>query len=475
MNKADKHSRGTESEGYAAGSYLTADERAAKGRLLRDAVPRTSQAGWTPAPDRRDPVTLLKESNSGRIMQLVPIRFGRMSASPFAFYRGAAAIMAADLATTPNSGIRVQACGDAHLMNFGGFATPERNVIFDINDLDETLPAPFEWDLKRLAASIVIAADHLALPKSDAARVVTDVVREYRERIHNYGWMRALDVWYDRIDLQKYEDRSGDPDVVAAARKRLAQRIEIERRKSVPDHLYPKLVSEEGERLRIKDEPPLIFHPSVELAPGLTSGYDEAIASYRESLADHTRVLFDRFHFFDLAIKVVGVGSVGTMCGVGLFMAADNDPLFLQVKEARASVLEPYAGKSVYPNHGQRVIVGQRLMQSASDVFLGWTRGKNGRDFYIRQLRDMKMSAVIEDWDTGMLRQYGRMCAHALARAHARSGDAAMIAGYMGSGQTFDDAICEFATEYSSQNRSDFRAFIAAIREGRIETKVEEE
>lgn len=472
MAKADKTLRNGESA--PASAYLTADERAARGRALRDTVPRSSQSGWTPAPDRRDPVTMLEESNAGRMMELVPIRFGRMSASPFAFYRGAAAVMAADLASAPTSDIRVQACGDAHLMNFGGFATPERNIIFDINDLDETLPAPFEWDLKRLAASIVIAAEHLALPKSDAARVVTDAVREYRERMHNYGWMRALDVWYDRIDLQKYEDRSGDPDIVAAARKRLTERIEAERRKSVPEHLYPKLVSAEGETPRIKDEPPLIFHPPEDLAPGLASGYEEAIAAYRESLADHTRVLFDRFHFFDMAIKVVGVGSVGTMCGVGLFMAADNDPLFLQVKEARASVLEPYAGRSVYPNHGQRVIVGQRLMQSASDVFLGWTRGKNGRDFYIRQMRDMKMSAVIEDWDAGLLRQYGRMCAHALARAHARSGDAAMIAGYMGSGQTFDDAICEFATEYCSQNRSDYRAFIAAIREGRIEARIEE-
>jgi uncharacterized protein (DUF2252 family) len=238
--------------------------------------------------------------------------------------------------------------------------------------------------------------------------------------------------------------------------------------------LYPRLVSEQGEKPRIKDDPPLLFHPDEALAPGLASGFAEAIASYRESLADHTRVLFDRFSFIDLAIKVVGVGSVGTMCGVGLFLAGDNDPLFLQVKEARASVLEPYAGKSLYPNHGQRVIVGQRLMQAASDVFLGWTRGKNGRDFYVRQLRDMKMSAVIEDWDSGMLRQYGRMCAHALARAHARSGDAAMMAGYMGSGQTFDDAICEFATDYASQNRSDFRAFIAAIREGRIAATTEE-
>lgn len=458
---------------HAQAAYLSADERAANGRALRDATPRSSQSGWRPAEDRQDPIALLAASNTGRMLDLVPIRFGRMASSPFAFYRGAAMIMAADLANTPSSGIRVQACGDAHLMNFGGFATPERNIIFDINDLDETLPAPFEWDLKRLAASVAIAAEHLALPKSDAARIVTDVVREYRERMFNYGWMRAPDVWYDRIDLQKYEDRSGDPEVVAAARKRLAQRIEEERRKSVPDHLYPKLVSEEGKQPRIKDEPPLIFHPTEEMAPGLDTAYGEAIASYRESLPEHVRVLFDRFHFFDLAIKVVGVGSVGTMCAVGLFLAADNDPLFLQVKEARQSVLEPYAEKSFYANHGERVIAGQRLMQTASDVFLGWTRGRNGRDFYIRQLRDMKLSAVIEDWDTGMLRQYGRMCAHALSRAHARSGDAATIAGYMGSGQTFDDAVCEFATEYCSQNRSDFRAFVAAIREGRVEARAE--
>jgi uncharacterized protein (DUF2252 family) len=237
--------------------------------------------------------------------------------------------------------------------------------------------------------------------------------------------------------------------------------------------MYPKLVTQEGARPRIKDEPPLIFHPTLEQAPGLNSGYSEVIASYRATLPESTRVLFDRYHYFDLAVKVVGVGSVGTMCAVMLFMAADNDPLFLQVKEARPSVLEPYAGKSVHTNHGQRVVMGQRLVQAASDVFLGWTRGKNGRDFYIRQLRDMKLSAVIEDWDIGMMRQYGRMCAHALARAHARSGDAAMIAGYMGSGQTFDDAVGEFAVEYASQNRSDYREFIKAIREGRIQATLD--
>jgi uncharacterized protein (DUF2252 family) len=452
-----------------APSYLPPSERRARGKALRDKVPRSSHAGWKPAPRRRDPVELLSESNAGRVADLIPIRFGRMSASPFAFYRGSAALMAADLATTPTSGLRVQACGDAHLMNFGGFATPERNVVFDINDLDETLPAPFEWDLKRLAASVVIAAQHLRLPDSDAGRVATDLVSRYRERMADYASMRALDVWYDKIDMQRYEDRSGDRDMVRTARKMAADRIAAEKRKTVPDHVYPKLVSEEAERPTIKDDPPLIFHPTAEMAPGLTTGYAEAFAAYRETLPEHTRTLFDRFHFFDLAFKVVGVGSVGTTCAVALFMAADDDPLFLQVKEARASVLEPYAGKSLHRNNGQRVVVGQRIMQTASDVFLGWAHSKNGRDVYIRQLRDMKMSAIIEDWDTPMLRQYARMCAHALARAHARSGDAAAIAGYMGSGRTFDDAIGEFAVEYADQNQNDYRAFVRAIREGKID------
>ena len=457
----------------SAPPYLSTDERAEKGRALRDAASRSSHAGWKPAKKRRDPVELLSESNAGRITELVPIRFGRMSESAFAFYRGSAALMAADLANTPTSGLHVQACGDAHLMNFGGFATPERNIIFDINDLDETLPAPFEWDLKRLAASVVIAAKNLDFPMSSSARLVTDLVREYRERMIDYAGMRALDVWYDKIDLQKYSDRMGDPDVVKEVQNRIKDRIEKEQRKSVPDFLYPKLVTHQGSKPMIKDEPPLIFHPTVEQAPGVVDGYASVIKGYRETLPDHMRTLFDRFHYFDMAVKVVGVGSVGTMCGVMLFMAADNDPLFLQVKEARASVLEPYAGKSVYTNHGQRVVVGQRLMQTATDMFLGWARGVNGRNFYVRQLRDIKMSAIIDDWDAGMMRQYGRMCAHALARAHARTGDAAMIAGYMGTGQTFDDAIGEFAVEYSAQNQSDYRTFIKAIREGKIQVMTE--
>ena len=444
--------------------YMSADERRATGKALRDATPRAAHGGWKPAKDRGDPIELLVESNEGRIPELIPIRFGRMSQSPFAFYRGAAAVMAADLASTPASGLRVQACGDAHLMNFGGFATPERNIFFDINDFDETLPAPWEWDVKRLAASIVVAARHLDLLDSDAARAATEAVCAYRERMTDYASMRALDVWYDRIDL----DRVLKVLPSRAEVERVRQRVEQARRKSLPESLFPKLVEHYGSAPRIKDEPPLIFHPTDTQAPGVRTGYAEALEGYRKSLPEHIRVLFDRFQLFDLAIKVVGVGSVGTYCALGLFMAADDDPIFLQVKEARRSVLEPYAGKSVHKNHGERVVAGQRLMQAASDIFLGWTRGVIGRDYYFRQLRDAKISAVLEDWDLTTLKEFGKLCAWALARAHARSGDPAKIAGYLGSNSTFDDAVCEFAVEYADQNVRDYRGFVKGIREGRI-------
>ena len=453
--------------------YASTDARAARGRALRDKVPRKSHAGWEPPKGRGDPIELLNESNVGRVPELIPIRFGRMSASPFAFYRGSAAIMAADLATTPTCGLRVQACGDAHLMNFGGFATPERNLVFDITDFDETLPAPFEWDLKRLAASVVIAAQHLRLPARDTARMGEACAREYRERMRDYASMPALDVWYDKIDLQRFQDRTEDPDAVRQMRKRLAGRIEAERIRTAPAHAYPKLMSQAEATPRIKDEPPLIYHPSADSFPGLEPAYAEAFAAYRTSLPDHVRVLFDRFQLYDMAMKVVGVGSVGTVCGVGLFLAAGGNPLFLQVKEARASVLEPYAGKSVYSKHGHRVVAGQRLMQTASHVFLGWTRVRSGRHFYLRQLRDMKISAAIDGWDTGLLREYARLCARALARAHARSGDPALIAGYLGSGKTFDDAIGTFAVAYAAQNRDDYRAFVKAIEDGRIQASAE--
>ncbi len=458
----------------SATGQLSCDERRARGKALRQTTPRVSQAGWNPHKDRRDPVEIVLESNADRIPELIPIRMGRMAQSPFAFYRGAAALMAADLARTPVSGIRVQACGDAHLMNFGGFATPERNVIFDINDFDETLPAPWEWDLKRLAASVVVAAQHLALPESTAGRLAIETGRAYREQMADYSTMRAFDVWYDRIDESHFMKEAESLAVKQKVRKAMDESLSEARRKSVPEFMFPKLVQLDGTVPRIKDQPPLLFHPDEKLAPAAQSGFREALDGYRATLAEPLRVLFDRFSYCDLAVKVVGVGSVGTRCSVMLFMAAENDPLFLQVKEARASVLEPYAGKSLHQNHGERVVVGQRLMQSASDLMLGWTVTMSGHDVYLRQLRDMKASLDLERADADVLLVYARMCARALARAHARSGDAAMIAGYVGTGATFDDALGEFAHEYADQNRRDYRAFVKAIREGRIEAVTEQ-
>ncbi|MDI1287442.1 MAG: DUF2252 domain-containing protein [Reyranella sp.] len=444
--------------------YVHADERRAAGKALRDKVPREAHGHWKVPTHRRDIVDVLDESNANRLQALVPIRFGRMMQSPFAFYRGAAILMAADLAATPASGIRVQACGDAHLMNFGGFATPERRVIFDINDFDETLPAPWEWDLKRLVASIVVAGRQIRLSESDAARAARATVRSYREHMSDYAGMRALDVWYDSIDVDRIlKSLDGE-----ATRDRLRERLEKTEEKNVPEALFPKLVEHRGAAPRIKDDPPLIFHPTADQAPGLEAGYREAIEGYRASLSEHLRTLFDRYKFCDMAIKVVGIGSVGTVCGVALFMAGDDDPIFLQVKEATASVLEPYAGKSLHQNNGERVVVGQRLMQSASDLFLGWTQGYDGRARYVRQLRDMKISALVEAFDASDLRAYGRLCAWALARAHARSGDAALIAGYIGSSEVFDDVIGEFAVEYADQTQRDYRTFVKAIRQGRI-------
>lgn len=457
MNKPPAHE-------HPEPQFFHADDRRAAGKALRDSVPREAHSHWKVPKDRRDVVDLIEQSNRGRVESLVPVRHGRMMESPFTFYRGSAAVMAADLATTPVSGIRVQACGDAHLSNFGGFATPERRVVFDINDFDETLPAPWEWDVKRLAASVVVAGRQIRLSETDAARGARAAVRSYRERMADYAGMRSLEVWYDAIDIDRFLKAIDSEE----KRQRVRERLEQVQEKNVPEFLFPKLAEHRGTSPRIKDDPPLIFHPTAEMAPGLESGYREAFAQYRESLAEHLRVLFDRFKFCDLAVKAVGIGSVGTMCSVVLMMAADDDPIFLQVKEATTSVLEPYAGKSLHANSGQRVVTGQRLMQSASDLFLGWTRGKNGRDFYIRQLRDMKVSAIIEDFDASDLRNYARMCGWALARAHARSGDCAMIAGYMGASEVFDDAIADFAVEYADQARRDHRAFVKAIRQGRI-------
>jgi uncharacterized protein (DUF2252 family) len=448
---------------------LAPDERRAQGKALRVAAPREAHGKWEPQQDRRDPIELLTESNQGRIPDLVPIRFGRMLHSPFTFYRGSANIMAADLATTPQSGLRVQVCGDAHLLNFGGFATPERYVVFDINDLDEALPAPWEWDLKRLTASIIIAGQYLRLPETESARAARATARSYRERMTNYSSMRALEVWYDTIGIDDLIDSMPSEEF----RERAKRRVRQAEKRSAPEFVLPKLVEQRGAGPRIRDEPPLMFHPTAKLAPGLTTGYREQVSHYRETLPEHTRKLFDRYRLCDVALKVVGVGSVGTVCFVALFAATDDDPLFLQIKEANASVLEPYAGKSLHDNHGQRVVAGQRLMQSASDIFLGWFEAANGRHHYVRQLRDVKLSAIVEDWDGAMLREYGKLCAWALAKAHARSGDPAIIAGYMGVSGVFDDAICEFAVQYADQNQRDYRMFVKAVREGRIKAVVE--
>ena len=448
-------------------TFLHADERRAAGKALREDVPRTSHAHWKAPKDRRDIVEILETSNRGRLEHLIPIRHGRMMDSPFAFYRGTADIMAADLASTPVSGIRVQACGDAHLCNFGGFATPERRVIFDINDFDETLPGPWEWDVKRLAASLLVAGRQIGLPESDSVKAARAAAGSYREHMSDYAEMRSLDVWYDAIDVDRFIKAMESEERREIIRKRL-EKVE---EKNVPEYLFPKLADHTGTTPKIKDDPPLIFHPTLEQAPGLETRFSEAIARYRDSLPEHVRTLFDRFEFCDLALKVVGVGSVGRLCGVVLFMADSDDPLFLQVKEAVPSVLEPYIGESQHDNHGQRVVVGQRLMQSASDLFLGWTRGQDGRSHYVRQLRDMKISPVVESFDANDLKVYGRMCAWALARAHARSGDPAMIAGYLGGSEVFDDAIADFAVDYADQAQRDYRTFVKAIRQGRLKAE----
>src|SRR5262245_44555288 len=445
------------------------DESRKAGKALRDKVPRKSHAVWQASKRRRDPVDILLKSCQGRIPQLIPIRFGRMMQSPFAFYRGAAAIMAADLATTPACGIRVQACGDCHLMNFGGFGTPERRIIFDINDFDETLPAPWEWDVKRLAASFVIAGRNNGFGKADAREGALCCVQSYREHMENYAKRGALEMWYERID---------GADIMALIqrkkwKKMVQKQIAKASSRSVLEDDFPKLATVKNGKVQIKDNPPLIFHQSDLGAAEYDRVVKEAFRHYRETLTDDLKTLVDRYQIKDVAVKVVGVGSVGTRCAILLMMAGNDDALFLQVKEAGASVLEPYASKSVYPNHGQRVVAGQRLMQSASDMFLGWTE-ERGRHFYLRQLRDIKIKPLVEVFDGPAMARYAALCGWALARAHAKAGDAALISGYLGSSDRFDRAVAEFAVAYADQNEADHSAFLRGIREGRIEVYQEQ-
>jgi uncharacterized protein (DUF2252 family) len=388
-----------------------------------------------------------------------------MLQSPFAFYRGTALNMAADLAGTPVTGLRVQACGDCHLLNFGMFATPERREIFDINDLDETLPAPWEWDVKRLATSFVLASRNNGLDKGSAADSVLACVRSYRRRMAEFSQMRVLDVWYSSLDVDKLMPQISDEQI----RRRIEKQLAAARHQNVAEHDFPRLAEVVRRMPVIKDNPPLIYHGRERHHTELFAHVKEAFARYRQSLEDDRRVLLDRFEVRDTAIKVVGIGSVGTRCGIVLLVAGTQDPLFLQVKEARASVLEPYAGKSVYPNHGQRVVNGCRLMQSASDLFLGWTVGLQGSHYYIRQLRDMKIKMLVETFNRTDMLQYAKLCGWALARAHARSGEPAAISGYLGKSDKFDKAIAKFATAYADQTERDHKLLKKAVREGKLE------
>jgi len=443
------------------------DQRIADGNALRDTVPRKSHAGWKRPAKRRDPIDILKESNRDRLPELVPVRYGRMLHSPSTFLRGSSGLMAYDLATTPTTGIRVQACGDCHLLNFGLFATPERNLIFDINDFDETLPAPWEWDVKRLAVSFVVAARDNQLTDKQAQAAAIECVRAYRMRLSECSQMSPLDVWYDRLDAQTIIDMAPNAKI-----RKLRKQIVAQAQQRIGDYLYPKISGEVGGRRRLIDQPPVLFHVS---GKGFEQAVRDALAAYRSSLSDERRLLLDRYRLEDIAIKAVGIGSVGTRCWVGLFFSAENHPLLLQFKEACPSVLEPYAGKSQFKNHGQRVVTGQRLMQSASDIFLGWTHGREGRHFYVRQLRDMKLSAPIEGASALQHLLYAELCGRTLARAHAKSGDAALISGYLGKSEAFDQAIGEFALTYADQNEKDHAALVAAVKAGRIKALVEEE
>lgn len=447
--------------------FRSRGERISAGQLLRDSVPRDSHAAWTLSTGHRDPIAILEKSNEDRLPELVPIRYGRMLRSPFTFLRGSAALMAHDLATTPSTGIRVQACGDCHLMNFGLFATPERNLVFDLNDFDETLPAPWEWDIKRLAASFAVAGRDARLSDAQSRDGAVECVRAYRENLREYSKMNPLEVWYSRLDAQTLIDTAPDEKV-----RKLRQQITEKARTRVVESVFPKIAEQVAGRPRIVDQPPILYHVAD---PEFMDKVREGLAEYRATLSDERRGLLDRYRLEDAALKVVGIGSVGTRCLIALMFSEENHPLILQLKEARHSVLEPYAGKSQYENQGQRVVMGQRLMQSSSDIFLGWARSRSGHDFFIRQLRDMKMSVPVEGVSAAQLKRYADLCGWTLARAHAKSGDAATITGYLGKGDAFDEALGDFALAYADQTQKDHAALVEAVNSGRLEALVEEE
>jgi len=442
-------------------------ERREQGKVLRDVVRRNDHASWYET-SKRDPIEVLEQSNVGRIPELIPIRFGRMMASPFAFFRGSASLMAADLSSTPNTGLRVQACGDCHVLNFGAYATPERNLVIDLNDFDETLQGPWEWDLKRLTTSFVLACRANAFKSSLAREAAEAVARSYRKAMQEFSEMRVLDVWYSKMHFDSYLETIKDKEWRAG----LAASVKKEAEKN-STYVFPKFITEKDGRRVFKDNPPLIYHSSELRDFEFLSVAREAFRGYRATLSDERQVLLDRFEIFDIAMKIVGVGSVGTYCAVLLLMATESDSLILQIKEARPSVLEPYCGKSSYKNHGQRVVAGQRLMQAHSDIFLGWTQGPRGRQFYLRQLRDVKVSPRPEFWTTARALEMAEAFGWVLARAHARSGDSAMISGYLGANDIFDKAIAQFSVAYADQTERYHKELVTAVKRGRIEAYLE--
>src|SRR5215217_816419 len=454
-------------EGQATESY---QQRRERGRAARRTVPRSSHAGWTPPPDRPDPVGLLEVQAKGRLEELMPIRYGRMMASPFAFLRGSAIVMANDLASTPKSGIRAQLCGDAHLLNFGAYASPERALLFDLNDFDETLPGPWEWDLKRLAASFVVAGRDNGFDAADCHGAAQAITASYRQRMGELSEMGELEVWYTRIGEAEIQGLLSSARAGKKTTKKLSKNVQKARgRDSL--HALSKLTTVVAGRRRIIDDPPLLVR--IPEGDEIRAQVYAILESYKRTLQEDRRHLLERYRFVDAARKVVGVGSVGTRAFVVLLEGRDrDDPLFLQVKEAGASVLEGHVPSGSYEHHGHRVVAGQRLMQAASDIFLGWFRGTEGRDFYWRQLKDMKGSANVETMSPDELVLYGGLCGWALARAHARSGDRLQIAAYLGKSERFDVAVADFAQAYADQNERDHAALLAAVKAGRVPTEV---
>jgi uncharacterized protein (DUF2252 family) len=490
MAKAESETESGEAEGKSAGAairprrrasaepkvpHLTPDERRARGKAAREEAPRSRHEEWEQWAERPDPIALLEEQAASRVPELVPIRYGRMVASAFAFFRGAAYIMASDLSRTTRSGFNAQLCGDAHLSNFGGFASPERDLVFDVNDFDETLPGPWEWDVKRLAASIAIAGRDRGFSAKQRGETVRATVREYREAMRRFAGMHNLEIWYARLDraeiLARFEAQAG-PQQIKTFRKTAAKAQTKDNTRA-----FARLAHTVDGTPQIISDPPLLVRIEDLLGQAQAAEFQEGmhtlLRSYRASLQGDRKQLLEHYRYVDLARKVVGVGSVGTRAWVVLMLGRDNeDPLFLQCKEAQPSVLEPFVGKSEFAHHGRRVVEGQRLMQASSDIMLGWLRttGLDGvtRDFYVRQLWDWKSSADVGVMVPPGMEIYGRMCGWTLARAHARSGDCIAIASYLGGGDTFDRAIERFAETYADQNERDHAALQHAIANGRV-------